>query len=1306
MNKLLTRTGLLAGLGLVALAGQAQTVDGTRDASYPAALAVQTVGTQFGNNTTGSQYAANGEELDNIHAQIVGSDLFLFIGGNLNSSFDKLDLFFDTKAGGQNVLANNPNYVGSMAGLQFDAGFAADYALSVTCGNATATNLEIYADYVNLPTGGAGSTSAYINTGGSAAGPVQPLTFSNSVPGAGTGLVSINNSNVLGVSSGTGAANTAAATAVGTGIEYRIPLTALGTTMSGGDIKIIAFINNSGHNYLSNQVLAGLPAGTDNLGSPGTINFGSATYTGNQYVTVTNGSVATPADISVSPGSLSFYNVATVGGSVTRSLAISNNGGAPLSVTSIVSNNAAFTVPATSATVAPAATIFVNVTFDPSVAGAQSGTISIASDDPGTPTTVIPVSGTGVAPGNVVLDGTVDPGGVYTVKALQTTGTGFGNNLSELDGAYVRTTATDLYLTLTGNLEANFNKLVIFFDANPTTGQNTIAAVNPVTESSGNLAGLRFDRGFAPESFLSIRQGGGSLYASFVNLTGAAGFGTDLSPATHEFTQALDFGGGVMGELSLNNNNTGGVDGTNPNSPGTVQTGVEIRIPLSALGAGITATTPIHVMPIVANGNYDYLSNQTLGGLPLGTGNLGVNGSGGGSLPYTVDFLNYAGNQFFTAQRGDVTVGNARDLAGDYNNITISAAGNASVYSPLNVSGTLSDLGTLQFQAPADAVVSGTGTVAVGNNGAVPAGNLVVSSSAGISAAGNTGNVQTSGRNFGSSAQYAYGNLTGAAMVTGSGLPANVFGLAVGTAATLSLSQALAVSGTVALTSTGNLNTNGQALTLRSGASGTALVANVGTGTVQGTTAVQRYIDPALYPYAGYHHFSAPVGNTTVADFAAGGTAPVVNPALNTAANPGIVRPFPTVQAYDEGRVLTSPALTLSPFDKGFFSPAALTDPLQVGRGYAVNVGAGQVTDLVGTLTTGDQAALSLPRTGGVDGGWNFVGNPYPAPLNYNLVAAGDRSGLDAAMYVWQATSQFGGMYRSYVPGAPVTASSNPIIASSQAFWTRTSSAAAAGSLTFRNSQRVVDIATPTNFQRNTADTRPVLELALATAGLPADVLTVYADPRATSGLDAQYDALKLPNPNGLNLAAQATGLRLAFDARPVLTAATRIPLDVRVPAAGSYTLTAATLRNVPAGLTAYLVDALTGQRTALTQATAYRFSLTAAQAAAPGTGRFSLEFAGTALATAAALEGAGVTLYPNPAHGTATLLVPAVAGTSQVTVGLYNGLGQLVRNYPAAALPAAGLRTELPLSGVAAGIYTVRLTAGGSTISKKLVVE
>ncbi len=98
----------LMSAGLVALlAGQAlaqPVIDGTRDGSYGAPLFVQTQPTQFGNSNLAEPDLANGSEMDAVYGLVQGGKLYLFIAGNLETNFNKFDLFFDVQPGGQNNL--------------------------------------------------------------------------------------------------------------------------------------------------------------------------------------------------------------------------------------------------------------------------------------------------------------------------------------------------------------------------------------------------------------------------------------------------------------------------------------------------------------------------------------------------------------------------------------------------------------------------------------------------------------------------------------------------------------------------------------------------------------------------------------------------------------------------------------------------------------------------------------------------------------------------------------------------------------------------------------------------------------------------------------------------------------------------------------------------------------------------------------------------------------------------------------------------------------------------------------------------
>ncbi len=274
------RFSSLATLALVATCGlaiAAPVIDGTRDAQYGAPIAVQQNSTGFGDNNLGQVGPANGSELDAGYGFVEAGNLHLFLAGNLESNFNKVEIFFDTVAGGQNKLRGDNANVdfnglnrmgddGSGNGLRFDTGYTADFFLSAS-GNGT----DLFANYATLPTGGGGS--------GNFLG--QTTYGSNGVLTGGSGpliLFTINNSNTAGVTGGSGTGGEL----VTTGIEIVVPLADIGNP--GDFIRVSAFINGGGHDFLSNQALGALAFGTGNLGEPRNVDFSQ--QAGDQFFTV------------------------------------------------------------------------------------------------------------------------------------------------------------------------------------------------------------------------------------------------------------------------------------------------------------------------------------------------------------------------------------------------------------------------------------------------------------------------------------------------------------------------------------------------------------------------------------------------------------------------------------------------------------------------------------------------------------------------------------------------------------------------------------------------------------------------------------------------------------------------------------------------------------------------------------------------------------------------------------------------------------------------------------------------------------
>ena len=114
--------------------------------------------------------------------------------------------------------------------------------------------------------------------------------------------MAFNNSNVAGVEGGGGAVVTGDPQNVITGLEFSIPLSALGNPT--GDIKLLAYVNGTGHDFVSNQ-FSGVGVLAGNFGGlPPDLEFEAA---GNQFVTIPNGVLVIAAV--PEPGSLALLSL-------------------------------------------------------------------------------------------------------------------------------------------------------------------------------------------------------------------------------------------------------------------------------------------------------------------------------------------------------------------------------------------------------------------------------------------------------------------------------------------------------------------------------------------------------------------------------------------------------------------------------------------------------------------------------------------------------------------------------------------------------------------------------------------------------------------------------------------------------------------------------------------------------------------------------------------------------------------------------------------------------------------------------------
>ena len=277
----------ILGVLLCALPALAITVDGTLDPAYGPRLSCRR--SKRNSAMRCRQGNLGGSELDAAYAKVEDGRLFLMFTGNHEPNFNKLDIFIDSVAGGENTLSATPDYdffdpggcggggcwiSTNLNGLTFDAGFEADYHLFSRWGGGPSA---YEADFVNRQGGGSASVPGSTGVGSAPAGLVSTgsIPAGNVGPNAsGTALsqnldFAINDNNALGVLGGTAAADPGG----GRGRHDRdgiLHRSGRHRNPAHGDaILISAMINNGDHNFLSNQILGGLPAPQGNLGGDG-----------------------------------------------------------------------------------------------------------------------------------------------------------------------------------------------------------------------------------------------------------------------------------------------------------------------------------------------------------------------------------------------------------------------------------------------------------------------------------------------------------------------------------------------------------------------------------------------------------------------------------------------------------------------------------------------------------------------------------------------------------------------------------------------------------------------------------------------------------------------------------------------------------------------------------------------------------------------------------------------------------------------------------------------------------------------------
>ncbi len=300
-------------------------------------------------------------------------------------------------------------------------------------------------------------------------------------------------------------------------------------------------------------------------------------------------------------------------------------------------------------------------------------------------------------------------------------------------------------------------------------------------------------------------------------------------------------------------------------------------------------------------------------------------------------------------------------------------------------------------------------------------------------------------------------------------------------------------------------------LVLRSSSTRTARIPAIPSGVVViGNLAVERFI-PNTNATRAYRYLAPPVIGSNVADWQ--DEVPITGLFSDPSTGAGIPNPQnPSMYRYIEATGGTA-SNRYQAYPNDVTLPAS-SFSLDNGTGYAVYVRSVGTPTLVtkGALRTGDvPLSVTLTGTEADAAGFNLVGNPYPAPIDWDLITL--PAAISSTISIKDNVNNAGagvGNFVYYIQGGPDVGGFTGIVASGQAFWVETSANA---TLTFSESHKASDINPVLVRQKYVAN---VLRIKISGNG-KEDEGVIWLKDGATDGVDLRYDAKKKTNDH-LNL--------------------------------------------------------------------------------------------------------------------------------------------------------------------------------------------
>ena len=358
-----------------------------------------------------------------------------------------------------------------------------------------------------------------------------------------------------------------------------------------------------------------------------------------------------------------------------------------------------------------------------------------------------------------------------------------------------------------------------------------------------------------------------------------------------------------------------------------------------------------------------------------------------------------------------------------------------------------------------------------------------------------------------------------------------------------------------------------------------------------------------------------------------------------------------------------------------------------------------------GTLATGDQTT-NLANT---QDNFNFIGNPYQAIVDMNLVLDNSTNLNTNQYYVWDPNMNTQGAYVTVdlSTGAPTPSGSaaNQFIQPGQAAFVTTLTNADA-SILFEESDKATGesmtgvFRNSDQFNTSTINIDLQSQLAYANNGSMADGALLKFVANASNGIEAN-DAAKLGNIDE-TLSIVNGGHYLSIETRDLPQIGEVIPFYLSNYRQEDYVFRI-NLNNIN-GVTAYLVDEYLGTQTPLVnnEENVISFNVNEADEESVSPTRFSITFADSNLANTT-IDKNSFALYPNPTNTGEFTIQLAGSSADRLEVKVFDMLGKQVYGKQFETFENQIKVTEVALQ---TGIYLVQLNQKGKTYTQKLIVK